>query len=82
MVIMQRTVTVKESDNCLSVSVAGERSYVKITEAESGQVLFHSAGSGVTDVQQVVKPGKYRVETDGTITESRSMHIDLGTDLN
>ena len=79
---MQRTVTVKAGDNCLFVSLAGERSYVKISDAESGQDILHSLGPGVTDIQHIVTPGKYRVETDGKITESRSMHIDLGVTLN
>jgi hypothetical protein len=34
----------------------------------------------VTDIQHVVKPGKYQVETDGTISASRSMHINLEED--
>ena len=79
---MQRTVTVKAGDNCLFVALAGERSYVKISDAESGQDILHSLGPGVTDMQHVVTPGKYRVETDGKITASRSMHMDLGVTLN
>jgi hypothetical protein len=74
---MQKTIMVKKSDNGLFVSLKGERSYVKIFDAESGQLIVHSESPGVTDIQHVVKPGKYQVETDGTITASRSMHIDL-----
>ena len=33
---MQRTIMVKKSDNGLFVSLKGERSYVKIFDAESG----------------------------------------------
>jgi hypothetical protein len=74
---MQRTVTVKSSENCLVVSLAGERSYVKILDAESGQLILHSLSAGITEIQHVVKPGRYRVETDGRLTASRSRHVDL-----
>jgi hypothetical protein len=77
---MQRTIMVKKSDNGLFVSLKGERSYVKIFDAESGQLILHSVSPGVTDIQHVVKPGKYQVETDGTISASRSMHINLEED--
>jgi hypothetical protein len=77
---MQRTITVKKGDNSLFVSLTGERSYVKIFDAESGQLIIHSESPGVTDIQHVVKPGKYLVETDGTISASRSMHINLEED--
>jgi len=77
---MERMVTVKESDNCLFVSLAGDRSYVKVSDAESGQVILHSLSPGVTNIQHVVKPGRYRVETDGRITASRSMHLDPQAD--
>jgi hypothetical protein len=74
---MQRTVTVKSSENCLVVSLTGERSYVKILDAESGQLILHSLSSGITEVQHVVKPGRYQVETDGRITKARAMHFEV-----
>jgi hypothetical protein len=78
---MQRTVTVKAGENCLVISLAGERSYVKILDAESGRVILHSVSSGITRMQHIVKPGRYQVETDGRITASRSMHLDPKTNM-
>ena len=74
---MQRTIMVKKSDNGLFVSVKGERSYVKIFDAESGELIRHSESPEVTNIEHVAKPGKYLVETDGTISALRSVHIDL-----
>jgi hypothetical protein len=77
---MQRKIMVKKSDNGLFVSLKGERSYVKIFDAESGQLLRHSMSPEATDIQHVAQPGEYLVETDGTISALRSVHIDLTQD--
>lgn len=78
---MQSTVTVRERENGLFVSLEGERKYVKIVEAATGQVILHSLGPGVTDIQHVVKPGTYVVETDGTITEARALRIHVAENI-
>jgi hypothetical protein len=78
---MQSTVTVRESENGLLISLEGEREYVKIVDAATGQVILHSMGPGVTDIRHVVKPGRYVVETDGTITESRRLRINVAENI-
>ena len=78
---MQSTVTVRERENGLFVSLEGEREYVKIVDAATGQVILHSLGPGVTDIQHVVKPGTYVVETDGMITESRALRINVAESI-
>jgi hypothetical protein len=78
---MQRTVTVKSGDNCLVLALAGARSYVKILEAESDLVILQSVSSGITEIQHVVKPGRYRIETDGRLTAARSIYLDLKANM-
>jgi hypothetical protein len=76
---MEKGVTIKERHNCLSVSVAGDQSYVKIFDADD-QLLRQIQGSGATDVQHLAAPGKYKVESDGTILSARSIHLEVPSD--
>ena len=73
---MNRTGTVKKGHNCLAVSLSGDQSFVKIFDA-GGELIRHSQTKGATEIRHMVDPGRYRVETDGKITQLRSMQIEL-----
>ena len=75
---MNKTGIVKKEHNCLVVSLSGTQTYVKVFEA-SGRLIRHSRTQGATEIQQIVPPGKYRIETDGMIKSCSSTHSDLST---
>ncbi len=63
---MEKIGKVKEGQNCLIVSLSGDQSYVMIFN-ENNELIRHSQTKGATEIQHVVNPGEYRVETDGKI---------------
>ncbi len=76
---MEKRGTIKAGHNCLSITMAGDQSYVKIFD-DSGQLIRESQSQGVTEIQQFAEPGKYKVESDGTIKSIRSTGIEMQSD--
>ena len=74
---MKNTIKTKKGHNWLTISLSGDQRYVKIFNT-SGELIRHSQTKGKTEIIQMVEPGEYMVETDGTIKELRSMYIDVG----
>lgn len=75
---MEKTFTVKKSHNCLIIPLAGNPNEVKIYNSRD-ELIRHSRTPGVTEIQQTVEPGTYRVECDGTIKDVRSTAVDFET---
>lgn len=73
---MEQISKVESGHNYLIVSLSGDQSFVKIFDA-SGELIRYSQTKGATEIQQMAPPGEYRVETDGTTNQLRSVHIDL-----
>ena len=73
---MEKTGEVKKKHNCLLVHMHGDQSFVKIFDA-SRKLLRHSASKKTVRIQHFVEPGKYHIETDGTIEKIESVRIDL-----
>ena len=70
------TAKIEEGHNFLMISLSGDQSFVKIFDA-SDKLIRHSRTPGATKIQHRAAPGEYKVETDGTINQLRSAHIDL-----
>ncbi len=70
------TAKIKEGHNCLIISLPGDQSFVKIFDVRD-KLIRHSRTPGASKIRQRVDPGEYKVETDGTINQLRSAHIDL-----
>ena len=73
---MEKMGKVKEEHNCLIVSLSGDQSFVKIFNA-NGELIRYSQTKGVAEIQQIVVPGEYKVETDGTVKGLSSVNIEL-----
>lgn len=74
------TAQVKSGDNYLLIKLSGQQSYVRIID-ENGDMVRHDESPGITELLQGVAAGKkYRIETDGEITECTSQRIDIETE--
>jgi hypothetical protein len=76
---MEKRGTIKDGHNCLSIVMAGDQSYVKIFDAK-GELLREDQMQGATEIQHLAEPGRYKVESDGTIQSIRSALVELKSD--
>jgi hypothetical protein len=73
---MQKSYMMKKENHYLTVSLKGDQSYVKIYD-NCGELIRHSQTKGAPEIQQIVKPGKYLIDTDGTIQEITSKKLEI-----
>ena len=78
---MKKTVTVKEGQNSFVVSLEGDQTFVRIRDA-AGEVIRESRAAEQTKLEQIADPGKYTVETDGTIANLKATRIETEIDPN
>jgi hypothetical protein len=76
---MQKRGTIKDGDNCLTISLAGDQTYVKIFDS-GGTLLREDYAKGASEVQHLAEPGRYKVESDGTIQSLHSARVELKSD--
>jgi len=73
---MEKLGKIKDGDNCLSIYISGDQSYVKIYDAGGG-LLRHTETKGAITIFHRASPGEYKIETDGTIKRVASSILKL-----
>lgn len=73
---MEMKFKVKEKHNYVVINMSGDQSFVKIFDS-SGNLIRHSQTKKAERIEQMIGPGEYSVETDGTVKKIKSAYIDL-----
>ena len=73
---MEKTISISRRHNQFSVKLDGTQTYVKLKNSQ-GEVLRVSKGKMTSPHLYTVSEGKYFIETDGRIVESKSVKVEV-----